>query len=182
MYIFLICYSGNCSSMILYFQIMYKYKIQEDGQVGRVEYTRTKYQPKQARQMGYSCNTLASKKGRRVEECASNAKGRRIGRLLVFVFLLLSVFVFADDGNLNGVLHLPSQRPRYTTPFLIQDRRRIQHNRGRMLGDIAGCTKDEVPLNEGIGKADLEITLFTPRLPSDEIENRIVTELGGDIV
>lgn len=167
--------------MILYFQIMYKYKIQGDGQVGRLEYikqTPAKTSPPD----GIFMQHASIKKGRRIEECAKDAKGRRIGRLLVFVFLLLSVFVFADDGNLNGVLHLPSQRPRYTTPFLIQDRRRIQHNRGRMLGGIAGCTKDEVPLNEGIGKANLEITLFTPRLPSDEVENRIVAELGGDIV
>lgn len=95
---------------------------------------------------------------------------------------MVSVFVFADDGDLNGVLHPPSQRPRYTTPFLVQYGRCIQHNRGRMLGDIAGCTKDDVTLNEGIGKADLEITFLSPGFPSDEVESRVVTEFGGDLV
>lgn len=101
---------------------------------------------------------------------------------MAFGFVLVSVFVFADDGDLNGVLHLPSQRPRYTTPFLVQDGRCIQHNRGRMLGDIASGTKDDVTLDESIGKADLEISLLTPGFPSVEVENRIVAEFGGDLV
>jgi hypothetical protein len=50
------------------------------------------------------------------------------------------------DIILGATRYVP-QHPspmRYTTPFLVQYGRCIQHNRGRMLGDIAGCTKDDV--------------------------------------
>lgn len=59
--------------MILYFQIMYKYKIQGDGQVGRLEYIK-QTPAKTSPPNGIFMQHASVKKGRRIEGCANDAK------------------------------------------------------------------------------------------------------------